>query len=90
VNLQAFQRWIDFGTLRICVFHTTGSIGAMLCFKAGAIAADYLIAREWLYVAQAIENVALIGILLWLVLQLGMLLWNHRVKTNVVVPLFAF
>jgi hypothetical protein len=90
VDTQAIRRWIDFETLRICVFHTTGSIGSMVCFKAGAMAADHLVAREWLWVVQHIENVTLIGLLLWLVLQLGMLLWNHRVKINVVGPLFAF
>jgi len=69
--------------LRLCFEHTLDTVGAMLFFKIGAYAADRLVDPGWVWLVHIIENSALTGILIWLVVQLGLLLWNNRVKVKV-------
>lgn len=79
-TIAAIPNWIDVQVVRFCTMHTSGSIAAMGCFKVATVTADRLVDSGWLALVHAIENTALIGILLWLVYQLGVLLWIHRVK----------
>ena len=72
--------WIDLVFLRACSLHASGSIAAMGSFKLTAFVADHLVEELWVKtLVHSIEGVTLVGLLVWLAYQLGMLLWDRRV-----------
>jgi hypothetical protein len=72
--------WIDFAFLRACSLHASGSVAAMGSFKLTALLTDHLVEEMWLKaIVHWIEGLTLVGLLVWLAYQLGVLLWNRRV-----------
>ena len=72
--------WVDVAFLKICTRHTAGSVVAMTCSKATALAADALLDEDTVRtLVHGIERVVLVGILVWLIGGLAVLLWRHRV-----------
>lgn len=54
----------------------------MVCFKITALVADHFVREDWLTFVHAMESFTLVGLLGWLVYQLAVLLWTHRVRNG--------
>jgi hypothetical protein len=78
-----FTEWLDLDTLRILSRHASGVIGAMAFFKLIAWFVEWGVPEGKLRLAlELIDGFALVGLFLWLVYQMGMLLWQRRVRNG--------
>lgn len=78
---MGWQGWVDLDTIRACVRHATGAIPPLLIFALVGILIHYTIRDEILRRAlEGIDGLALVGLFLWLVYQMGCVLWNRREK----------
>ena len=75
--------WIDLDTLKILSRHASGVIGAMAFFKLIAWFVEWGIPEGSLRLAlELIDSFALVGLFLWLVYQMGVLLWLRRARNG--------
>ncbi len=78
---MGWAEWLDLDTIRACVRHATGAIPALFIFALVGLAIRYIISDDILRRAlEAIDGLALVGLFLWLIYQMGCILWNRREK----------
>ncbi len=78
-----WEGWLDLDTIRACVRHATGAIPALVIFALVGLAIRVIIRDEVLrLVLVAIDDLALVGLFLWLTYQMACILWNRRVKVR--------
>jgi hypothetical protein len=77
---MSLSEWIDLTFLKICVRHTCANIAAMMSFTATDSVANVLLDEGRLkFAIHGIEQLALLGSVLWVFFKLGVLLWRHRI-----------
>jgi hypothetical protein len=80
---MGLEGWIDFDTIRACVRHATGAIPALLIFALVGLVIRLIIIKGTLRgILETIDGLALVGLFLWLVYQMGCILWNRREKVR--------
>ena len=72
--------WIDLDTLKALSRHASGSIGAILVFKAMGVLVDWGFTGRLKIVLKTIDDTVLVGLLIWLAYQMGVLLWKSRIR----------
>jgi hypothetical protein len=78
---MAWEAWVDLDTIRACVRHASGAIPALLIFALVGILIHHTVRDDILRrVLEVIDGLALVGLFLWLVYQMGCVLWNRREK----------
>lgn len=71
--------WLDIEFLRALVRHGSGSVFALAIFAIIGFAAELLVRDDTLRaILRKTDDVVLIGIVVWLALQLAHQLWRHR------------
>jgi hypothetical protein len=76
-----WEEWLDIDTIRACVRHATGAVPALLIFALVGLVIHYIISDDTLRLAlETIDGLALVGLFVWLVYQMGCILWNRREK----------
>ena len=75
--------WIDLPFVKICSQHTSANAAAILSFKATEMLANVLLDEGRVtFAIHGIEQLALLGSVLWAFVKLGVLLWRHRGGPN--------
>jgi len=73
------REWIDVAFVKICTQHMSASAAAILSFTATEMLANVLLDEGRVtFAIHGIEQLALLGSVLWAFVKLGVLLWRHR------------
>lgn len=73
--------WLDINTLKILSRHASGVIGAMVVFKLIGLFIEWGFKEGTLRnVLVTIDSFVLMGLFIWLIYQMGRLLWMGRVR----------
>ncbi len=72
--------WIDLDTIKALSRHASGSIGAILVFKAMGVLVDWGFTGRLKMVLKTIDDFVLVGLLIWLAYQMMILLWKGRIR----------
>ena len=76
---MSWSRWVDIETLQLYSRHTISVIGAVLSFTIVAYLLNLFVPPgELRNVLETIEELTIVGLLLWLVVQYAALLWSKR------------
>lgn len=73
------NEWLDIETLKILSRHASGVIGAIVLFRAIRLVAEWGLHDGRLRdILEAVDSFVLVGLLIWLAIQMGILLWRRR------------
>jgi hypothetical protein len=78
---MAWDEWIDLASIKALSQHASATLTAFACF--GVI--DFVAKRMQLSelttnIVDAIEEMVLVGLLIWFVYQMGLVLWKRRLR----------
>lgn len=80
---MALREWVDVDFIKIASRHVSGNVVAIVAFRFTALVVNFFVEDQVLKgVIHQIENFTLVGLLLWLVYQLAVLVWSHRIRNG--------
>jgi len=76
-----WEDWIDRDTIKTCARHASGAVASVLIFLAIRYIVRFGVEEGLLRtVLETTDSFVLIGLFIWLPYQMGVILWNRRVK----------
>jgi hypothetical protein len=82
--------WVDLDTIKVCVRHATGTIGAVLVFLAVRVVIHFGIEKGTLQtILEAVDSFVLVGLFVWLAYQMFVILWNRRTRIETPLSVLA-
>lgn len=73
--------WVDIDTIKVISRHASGVLPAALVFKGIGLIIEWGFKSGTLKtILIGVDNFCLVGIFIWLAIQMGILLWNRREK----------
>jgi hypothetical protein len=83
-----WDEWIDLPTAKALSQHASGTLGALAFFAIVRYALGLVpLSATTRIILEAVDEVVLVGLFLWLIYQMSCLLWKGRIKnvsTNIV------
>jgi len=75
-----WTEWVDSDTLKILSHHASGVIGAIAVFMVIGFLVEWGFKGKLKIVMETIDSFVLVGLMIWLAYQMGVLLWKRRVR----------
>jgi uncharacterized membrane protein len=79
--VMSWREWIGLSTIKVYVSHTIVTMGAVLIFVLLRSVIRWGVGKGTLQdVLEMIDSVMLAGLFIWFMYQMGVILWNGRVR----------
>lgn len=76
-----WDEWLDLKTIKAVVRHASGVITVLVLFALTGWIIDASVSDDdWKKVLKTIDYVVMTGLFLWLIYQMGCVLWHERDK----------
>ncbi len=84
------DEWIDLDTVKVCVRHATGTIGAVVVFLIVRVVIRFGVEKGTLQtILETVDSFVLVGLFIWLAYQTFVILWNRRTKIETPLAVLA-
>ena len=81
---MAWDEWVDLASAKALSQHTSATLFAFLCSWLIALAARHMELADWAReIIDTIEQVVLVGLIGWFVVQMAFVLWKGRIRHDV-------